>query len=39
MFQLKPTILDEKYYRSGKAEHSLQLPGVLPPGAPIPDSF
>lgn len=38
MFQLKPTILDEEYMRSGRAERSLRLPGVLPPGAPIPDN-
>jgi Flp pilus assembly secretin CpaC len=38
MLQVEPTILDERYYRSGRAERTLQLPGVLPPDAPIPDN-
>jgi Flp pilus assembly secretin CpaC len=36
--QVEPTILDERYVRSGRAEKTLQLPGVLPPEAPIPDN-
>lgn len=36
--QVEPTVLDERYYRSGRAEKTLQLPGVLPPEAPIPDN-
>jgi len=38
MFQVEPTVLDERYIRSGRAEKTLQLPGVLPPDAPIPDN-
>ncbi len=38
LFQVEPTIVDEGHMRSGKAEKSLQLPGVLPPDAPIPDN-
>lgn len=37
-FQVEPTILDERYARTGRAEKTLQLPGVLPPDAPIPDN-
>ena len=37
-FQVEPTILDERYMRTGRAERTLQLPGVLPPDAPIPDN-
>jgi Flp pilus assembly secretin CpaC len=36
--QVEPTVLDEGYYRKGRAEKSLQLPGTLPPDAPIPDT-
>jgi len=36
--QVEPTVLDERYWRSGRAEKTLQLPGVLPPEAPIPDN-
>jgi Flp pilus assembly secretin CpaC len=36
--QVEPTILDERYMRTGRAEKTLQLPGVLPPDAPIPDN-
>jgi hypothetical protein len=39
IFQVKPTILDERYMRSGRAERSLKLPGILPAGAPIPDNI
>jgi Flp pilus assembly secretin CpaC len=38
MLQVEPTVLDERYWRSGRAEKTLQLPGVLPPEAPIPDN-
>jgi Flp pilus assembly secretin CpaC len=38
LLQVEPTIVDERYMTSGRAEHSQKLPGVLPPGAPIPDS-
>jgi Flp pilus assembly secretin CpaC len=36
--QVEPTVLDERYFRSGRSEKTLQLPGVLPPDAPIPDN-
>lgn len=36
--QVEPTVLDERFFRSGRAEKTLQLPGVLPPEAPIPDN-
>lgn len=36
--QVEPTVLDERYMRTGRAEKTLQLPGVLPPDAPIPDN-
>jgi len=38
MLQVEPTIVDERYMTSGQAEHALNVPGVLPAGAPIPDS-
>lgn len=38
MLQVEPTVLDERHWRAGRAEKTLQLPGTLPPGAPIPDS-
>lgn len=38
ILQVEPTVLDERYWRAGRAEKSLQLPGTLPPGAPIPDN-
>jgi Flp pilus assembly secretin CpaC len=36
--QVEPTVLDERYFRSGRGEKSLQLPGILPPDAPVPDN-
>ncbi len=38
MLQVEPTVLDERYMTSGRAEHSQKIPGVLPPGSPIPDN-
>gem|GEM_PF-310575 len=38
MLQVEPTIIDERYMTSGRAEHSQKIPGVLPPGSPVPDS-
>jgi Flp pilus assembly secretin CpaC len=38
MLQVEPTVIDERYMSSGRAEHNQKLPGVLPPGSPIPDS-
>lgn len=38
ILQVEPTILDERYMRSGRSERTLALPGTLPPDAPIPDN-
>ena len=39
LFQIEPTILNERFYTSGKVEdaHHFNL-NTLPPGAPIPDN-
>jgi Flp pilus assembly secretin CpaC len=38
MLQVEPTVVDERYMTSGRAEHSQKIPGILPPGAPVPDN-
>lgn len=38
MLQVEPTVIDERYMTSGRAEHSQKIPGILPPGAPVPDA-
>jgi Flp pilus assembly secretin CpaC len=38
ILQVEPTILDERYMRTGRSERTLALPGTLPPDAPIPDN-
>lgn len=38
MLQVEPTIIDERYMTSGRADHTQKVPGILPPGSPIPDS-
>ncbi len=38
MFQVEPTIIDERYYTSGRDERDTRTSPTLPPGAPIPDS-
>ncbi len=38
MLQVEPTVIDERYMTSGRAEHSMKIPGELPPGSPVPDS-
>ncbi len=38
IIQVEPTILDERYMRTGRSERTLALPGTLPPDAPIPDN-
>lgn len=38
MFQLEPSVINERYYTSGKAEHYQKISPTLPPGAPIPDN-
>lgn len=37
IFSLEPTVLNEGYYVSGKAERHQNIGTTLPPGAPIPD--
>jgi hypothetical protein len=37
LFQLKPSIINEKYYAAGRNERSQKTSPTLPPGAPIPD--
>lgn len=37
MFQIEPTIIDERYYTSGRAERHQKTSPTLPYGAPIPD--
>ncbi len=38
LFQLEPTMIDERYYTSGRGERRQYVGNVLPPGAEIPDS-
>ncbi|MBI5174856.1 MAG: hypothetical protein HY986_18360 [Candidatus Melainabacteria bacterium] len=38
LFQLEPSILNERYYTSGESEHHQFVGNVLPAGAPIPDN-
>ncbi|MBU6454875.1 MAG: hypothetical protein KGS72_24110 [Cyanobacteria bacterium REEB67] len=38
MFQLEPTVINERYYTSGQAEHHQKISPTLPYGAPIPDN-
>jgi Flp pilus assembly secretin CpaC len=38
IFQVEPTIIDERYMTSGQSEHPQRIPGTLAPGAPIPDN-
>lgn len=38
MLQVEPTVVDERYMTSGRAEHNQKIPGILPPGAPVPDN-
>jgi hypothetical protein len=38
MFQLEPSVINERYYTSGKAEHHQKISPTLPAGAPIPDN-
>jgi hypothetical protein len=38
MFQVEPTVINEKYYTSGKAEHHQYVGKTLPFGAEIPDN-
>lgn len=38
LFQVEPSIINERYYTSGKAERTQYVGNVLPAGAPIPDN-
>lgn len=38
ILQVEPTIIDERYMRTGRSERTLALPGTLPADAPIPDN-
>lgn len=38
MFQVEPTVIDERHYTSGRAERHQKMSPTLPEGAPIPDS-
>ncbi|MBX9668763.1 MAG: pilus assembly protein N-terminal domain-containing protein [Candidatus Obscuribacterales bacterium] len=38
MFQVEPTVVDERHYTSGRAERHQKTSPTLPEGAPIPDS-
>ena len=38
MFQVEPTVIDERHYSTGRAERHQKTSPTLPEGAPIPDS-
>jgi len=38
LLQVEPTVVDERYMTSGRADRSQRIPGILPPGAPVPDN-
>jgi len=38
IFQVEPTVINERYYTSGKAERHQYVGHTLPAGAPIPDN-
>lgn len=38
MFQVEPSVLDERYYTSGRSERHQKTSPTLPEGAPIPDA-
>lgn len=38
MFQVEPTVIDERYYSSGRDERTQPTSPTLPAGAPIPDN-
>jgi hypothetical protein len=39
LFALEPTVLNERYFTSGRCERQQYVGNVLPVGAPIPDSY
>ncbi|MBZ0189132.1 MAG: hypothetical protein K8F91_23005, partial [Candidatus Obscuribacterales bacterium] len=38
IFQVEPTVIDERHYTTGRAERHQKTSPTLPEGAPIPDS-
>ena len=38
MFQVEPTVLDERYYTTGRSERTQKMSPVLPEGSPIPEN-
>lgn len=38
MFAVEPTVMDERYYTSGRAERNQKTSPTLPEGAPVPDN-
>ncbi|MBA4075104.1 MAG: hypothetical protein C0508_08680 [Cyanobacteria bacterium PR.023] len=38
MFQVEPTVLDERHFTSGRAERHQKTSPTLPDGAPVPDN-
>jgi Flp pilus assembly secretin CpaC len=38
LFQVEPTVFDERHYTSGRAERYQKTSPTLPEGAPVPDS-
>jgi Flp pilus assembly secretin CpaC len=38
LFQVEPTVIDERYYDSGRAERQQKTSPTLPEGSPIPDN-
>jgi Flp pilus assembly secretin CpaC len=38
MFQVEPTVIDERHYTSGRSERHQKTSPTLPEGAPIPDN-
>jgi hypothetical protein len=38
LIQLEPTVINERYYTSGRCERQQYVGNVLPPGSEIPDS-
>lgn len=39
ILQVEPTVINEEYYASGKAERKQHISTTLPLGAPIPDRY
>ena len=39
MFQVEPSVLDERYYSTGRSERYQKTSPTLPEGSPIPDSL